>query len=284
MIIKHISCIMNIMIVFLILHYGDHGVTETCIKSIKGLGLKSSYEILIVDNDPNPGVWDYPHVVKSGNTGFSAANNIGYEYAKNTLKATMVIACNNDLIFEASGFEESVLLSYEDGDAYVVGPDIEKVGTGEHQSPIDTDIRTPAQAKKTIFLNKFALALYPLAYPLMRGLLSGKTQTGVKLETEGPVPDIVPCGACIVFTKKFVEREKKIFEPETKFYYEEYILAKRCRDKGFKIVYEPKLHVMHVDASSTNSAYNSESVRIKRKMLNITESCRVYLKMFDSKR
>ena len=61
-------------------------------------------------------------------------------------------------------------------------------------------------------------------------------------------------------------------------------LAKRCRDKGFKIVYEPKLHVMHVDASSTNSAYNNESVLIKRKMLNITESCRVYLKMFDSKR
>ena len=100
--------------------------------------------------------------------------------------------------------------------------------------------------------------LKELAYPLMRRLLSGKTQTGVKLETEGPVPDIVPCGACIVFTKKFVEREKKLFEP--------------------------KLHVMHVDASSTNSAYNNERVRIKRKMLNITESCRVYLKMFDSKR
>ena len=282
MIIKHISCIMNIMIVFLILHYGDHGVTETCVKSIKDMGLNAPHEFLIVDNDPNPGTWDYPYVVKSGNVGFSAANNIGFAYAKNTLKATMVIACNNDLIFDASGFDESVLMSYEDGDAHVVGPDIEKVGTGEHQSPIDTKLRTPAEVRKTVFLNKAVLALYPLTYPFMRKYFNGRTQIGVARRDE-LLSDIVPCGACIVFTKKFVERESKLFEPETKFYYEEYILAKRCRDKGYKIVFDPRLHVMHVDAASTNSAYNSESARIKRKMKNIVESCEVYLKMFDGK-
>ena len=280
MIIKHISCIMNIMIVFLILHYGDHGVTETCVKSIKDLGLSSDHEILIVDNDPNPGSWDHPHVVKTGNVGFSAANNIGFAYAKKTLNATMAIACNNDLIFDAVGLPEDVLVSYEDGDAYVVGPDIEKVGTGEHQSPIDTDIRTPEQAKKTIFLNKFVLAFYPITYPFMRKYFNGRTQTGVQMRGAQPLANVVPCGACLIFTEKYVEREDKLFEPETKFYYEEYILAKRCRDKGYPIVYEPKLHVMHVDAASTNSAYNSESARIKRKMRNIVESCEVYLKMF----
>ncbi len=274
---------MNIMIVFLILHYGEHSVTEACIKSIQGLGLSVPHEVLIVDNDPVPGTWDYPHVVKTGNVGFSEANNKGYAYAKNELKASMVIACNNDLLFDAAGFPEDVLTTYVDGDDYVVGPDIEKVGTGEHQSPIDTDLRTPSQVKKTIFLNKLVLAFYPITYPFMRKYFNGRTQVGVEDRGSTPLADIVPCGACILFTKKFVEREDKLFEPETKFYYEEYILAKRCRDKGYKIVFEPKLHVMHVDAAATNSAYNSESARIERKMRATVESSKVYLKMFDGK-
>lgn len=271
---------MNIMIVFLILHYGEHSVTEACIKSIQGLGLTVPHEVLIVDNDPIPGSWDNPHVVKTGNVGFSEANNLGYAYAKTELKASMVIACNNDLLFDAAGLPEDVLTSYVNGDAYVVSPDIEKVGTGEHQSPIAATLRTESEVRKTISLNNIALALYPVAYPFMKKGLKGATQLGVAVKGDESV--IVPCGACIIFTKKYVEREEKLFEPETKFYYEEYILALRCSRRGYKIAYEPKLHVMHVDGAATAADTSGDYARIRTKMRNITDAAKVYLKFLKS--
>ena len=270
------------MIVFLILHYGDHKVTEDCIRSIRGMGYTCEHEILIVDNDPEPKPWDEKHVVKTHNVGFSAANNAGYAYARDELHADMVIACNNDLLFDGGSFPESVISSVNESDAYVVSPDIEKVGTGEHQSPIATSLRTESEVRKTISLNNISLALYPLAYPFLKKSLQGKTQVSVEMRGVEPLSVIVPCGACIIFTKKYVEREEKLLEPETKFYYEEYILALRCSRSGYKIAYEPKLHVMHVDGAATAADTRGDYARIRTKMRNITDAANVYLKFLRS--
>lgn len=268
---------MNIMIVFMLLHYGDHKVTMDCIESIKELGYSCEHAILVLDNDASPSAWECTgiEVVKTGNVGFSEANNIGYKYAKEQMSATMVVAGNNDLIFDAEGFPEDVLLSYETREVHVVSPDVVKVGTGEHQSPIGTVLRSVEEVRKTIRLNRLVLSLYPLAYPFMKKYLKGATQIGESVP--GYTEDVVPCGACIVFTKKYIDAESKLFYPETKFYYEEYILAKRCRNSGYKIVYNPSLRVGHIDAASSVATGGGEYRRIRLKMQRIVESAGVYL-------
>ena len=266
------------MIVFMLLHYGSHDVTEDCIRSIRSLGLSVLHEILIIDNDPEPSCWDHPHVVKTGDVGFSEANNIGYKYAKDKMGATMVIACNNDLIFEPGKFTGEVLTELNGSGAFVAGPDIEKVGTGEHQSPIALSLRTANEVRKTIAFNKIALALFPVVFPFLKKTLTGKAQVGVDVSDGKPMSDVVPFGACIIFTSEYIAREDRIFYPETKFYYEEYILAARCADSGYKIVYEPRLHVMHVDGAATVSSSKDDYLRIRNKMRNITDAAEVYLK------
>ena len=262
----------------MLLHYGDHKVTMDCIESIMGLRYSCEHSILIIDNDASPSPWECTgiEVVKTGNVGFSEANNIGYKYAKDFLGATMVIAGNNDLVFD-DRFSEGVLLSYEDSQYAVVGPDVEKVGTGEHQSPIALRLRSAKEVKKTIRLNKMVLGVYPLAYPFMKKYLAGSTQVGAPVTgiTEGAVP----CGACVIFTRRFIEAEDKLFCPETKFYYEEFILAKRCQDKGYKIVFDPALHVYHVDQAASVAATRGEYDRIRLKMQRIVDAAGVYLKM-----
>ena len=266
------------MIVFILLHYGDHVVTQECIESVKRLGFLCDHAVLIVDNDPVPEPWDEPYVVKTGNVGFSEANNIGYKYAKDVLGATMVIAGNNDLVFD-DRFSESILLSYEYSEYAVVGPDVEKVGTGEHQSPIALGLRSAKEVKKTIRLNKMVLGVYPVAYPFMKKYYTGNTQTGAVFS--GVIEDAVPCGACLIFTHRFIEAEDKLFCPETKFYYEEFILAKRCMDKGYKIVFDPALHVYHVDQAASIASSHGGYDRIRLKMQRIVDAAGVYLKMLE---
>ena len=66
--------------------------------------------------------------------------------------------------------------------------------------------------------------------------------------------DIVPFGACLIFTPLFVEKEEKAFEPETQFFYEEYILTLRCQQKGYNIVYDPSMSVKHEAAQQPRKA------------------------------
>lgn len=267
--------------VFLILHYGSHKVTETCIESILNMDYSCDYTVLIADNDAGPSSWnlykDNPRirVISTGNTGFSAANNAAYSYARENLDPDMIIACNNDLVFNRDGFGEDKLELLLGTDAYAVGPDIEKISTGEHQSPIATKLPDIKAAKRTLFLNKFLLAFYPVLYLHFRTLVRGKTQLGVSVT--GTEDIIVPFGACIIFTRRFIEKEDKLFTPETRFYYEEFILAKRFKDKGYKIFYEPSLHVLHEDGAASKASFKADYLRLKRKVQNTRDACEVYL-------
>ena len=271
------------MLVFLILHFGDCKTTCDCIDSILNMGYVSEHVILVADNDSEPKDWDLYkdnsriRFVKTYNKGFSEANNIAYGYARSTLGADMVVVCNNDLLFSKEDFDEETLLELNRKDIQAAGPDIIKKGTDIHQSPIDTRLRTVKEAKKTIRINKLMLALYPLAYPAARKFFNGRTQTGVEVSSDDTT--VVPFGACLIFTERFIDKEEKLFEPETRFYYEEYILAKRFQDKGYKIAYEPKLKVTHIDAAASSAG--SDYQKIRRKIKNTTQACEVYLKLIE---
>ena len=51
----------------------------------------------------------------------------------------------------------------------------------------------------------------------------------------------------MICSKEYINARYKIFEPETKFYYEECIQAIWCMRNNNKIVYKPDMVVYHME-------------------------------------
>ncbi len=97
----------------------------------------------------------------------------------------------------------------------MLGPDIIRSGTGEHQNPMDERLRTKEEAEATIRKNRMALKLYPLIYPLLywNNRWMERTQTQeerkAKIYYKSKKEKIVPFGACLIFTSAFCESRRK---------------------------------------------------------------------------
>lgn len=280
---------------FVILHYKDWKVTDECVQSILKMQDQERIRIVIVDNDIHESEQKRQEAVRRYNVypsitvlqikengGFSYANNQGYRYAREKLGADCILVLNNDIKFEQKDFLERLDKSHEKNPCHVLGPDVIRQSTGEHQNPMDTRIRTREEADYTIRANRKALKYYSLLYPLLywNNKRNEKKKTLSRQENAGYYrtvqEDIVPFGACLIFTPLFVEKEKEAFTPETQFYYEEYILTYRCQKSRYRIVYDPALQVLHESGTATKKSFGSEKKRLRFTMERVADACEVY--------
>ena len=287
---------------FVILHYKDYSVTDNCVQSILAMEQQERIRIVIVDNDIQKNEKDRQELFQKyqGNSrikvlqikengGFSFANNQGYQYAREHFGKSYIIVLNNDIEFIQKDFISRLEQSYQNNQCYVLGPDVIRQSTGEHQNPMDIRLRTKEEAEYTIKMNRLALRFYPIMYPVVYHMLQ-KAERNKLINQEKQLAsysksqkDIVPFGACLIFTPLFIEKEEKAFEPETQFFYEEYILALRCQRKGYKIVYDPSLAVKHESGAATKKSYGTEKKRIRFMMEKTAGACEVYLEMLGEK-
>ena len=281
---------------FVILHYGDRRETQLCIQSILRMERQNEIEIIIVDNDARFSDEErdafemqyksVPHITflhcKEG-TGFSKANNIGYQYAREQLNADFIVICNNDIEFVQADFIDRLIDSSKRMNCHVLGPYVMKRNNHEPQNPMDTRVRTREEARFTIWMNRNALRILPLIYPLLcflekwqenRKLAYKKRNLRYYREVH---KHIVPFGACLIFTSPFIEAEELAFTPETQFYYEEYILTNRCFMKGYETGYDPSMRVVHESGSATKSGMKRGMQQMKFLMKNTSDSCAIYL-------
>ena len=277
---------------FVILHYKDRVITDKCIQSILQLENQKQIQIVVVDNDiqkdensrkefadlykENPRIHVLP-VYENG--GFSHANNKGYVYAREVLGSSWIIAANNDVTFEQKDFIKRLEKIMTEHPCHVLGPDIVRLCDGAHQNPLDTRLRTKREAAYTVRMNHFALMFYPLSFPLVSKMLREESREQDEEFYGNRQENIVPCGACLIFTPDFVREENLAFTPETRFFYEEYILAYRCRKKGFSVLYEPSLKVVHDSAAATRETYKRKKERLRFMMEQTEKAAAVYLEM-----
>jgi len=281
---------------FVILHYGDWQATDRCIQSILKMKQQEQVHIVIVDNDiEQPDAQrrskhqryvanKYIHILMiRGNGGFSYANNQGYIFARNELKSEFILVLNNDIEFTQLEFIELLENFYRKYPCHVLGPDIVREANKEHQNPMDSRIRTAKEAEYTIRMNRLVLKFYPVLYPVLYWQNKQAEYKRIQQKESNASyykkvqKDIVPFGACLIFTPLFVEKEEKAFEPETQFYYEEYILALRCQRKSYCIMYDPGMRVMHESGGATKYSLKTEFRRIKYMMKQTADACEVYL-------
>ena len=283
---------------FVILHYGDRKITDSCIKSILKMEYPEKIRIIVVDNDiskkdeerkkcmiPYAGDPRITVLTIRENGGFSYANNQGYRYAREKQKAAYIVVLNNDIEFLQRDFLQKMTSAYEKHPCHILGPDIIRESTGEHQNPMDTRIRTRKEAAYTVRMNRMALLFFPLIYPALSKKLENEKK-GKRIRNKQNTAfykdiqeGIVPFGACLIFTPDFVKKEKLAFVPQTQFFYEEYILAYRCRKKGYHIVYDPSLMVFHESGAATKKKCQNEKKRIRFMLERTKEAAEIYLKM-----
>lgn len=283
---------------FVILHYKDWKVTDSCVRSILKMDdPMEQIRIVIADNDIMESIEKrrklQMHYRKDSridvltikeNGGFSYANNKGYLYAKEMQNASYIILLNNDIEFLQKDFLKRLDASCEKHPCHVLGPDVLRQSTGEHQNPLDTRLRTKEEAEFTVRMNRLALKFYPLVYPFLcwklkhdeKVELKQKEERGVFFETVQE--NIVPFGACLIFTPDFVRQEKQVFLPETRFFYEEYILMNRCLKKGYRTVYDPTIKVCHKSGAATKSTFRNERKRMRFMLERTKEAAEIYMK------
>lgn len=259
---------------FVILHYLSIENTVECVNSVLALqGFEEeNAQIVIVDNASNNNTGQmlkeqyakngYIHVIlNKNNEGFARGNNVGYSFAREVLKADLILVLNNDLIIEEKDFLKKAKELINKCD--VLGPDIYNESSFRHQNPqqITRDYRKALYKYKVI---KMFYTLYPfknvdIVYSWFKRnfikedkgyAIAPKKQFGVQLH-----------GACIIFGRNFVKNEKQAFDPRTFLYLEEDFLYRYCKKKNYVILYDPSIRVIHRGSVSTKASELNERQR-----------------------
>ena len=277
-------------ICFVILHYMAVEETLACVESIKKMNNQEELQVVIVDNaSPNDSVRilenSYANdsqvdiIVMEKNEGLSEANNRAYQYAEERYHSRFYVFTNNDIIFEQANFPELVEQEYAYSNFAIMGMDIYSLRRKIHQSPLAKEIPKLRTINRTIRLNRIALFLFPLCYPLLKMYYKREQGQGSDAVSYNEYQqNVCPMGACIVMESEFLKRQNAAFYPKTYFYYEEYLLTLRCKREQALIIYNPKIHVLHTDGAATQKSYSYGRDRIRFQMQCITDAVEIYKK------
>lgn len=276
------------MICYVILHYKNLTDTINCLESLKNTAPQNS-EFIVVDNGSDDGSGeklkeryrDNSHchfLVLPENVGFSKGNNEGYQYAKNEFKPDFIVVTNNDVVFYQKDFEDKLEYIYQETHFDVLGPDIYVPRHGDHQSPMFKTAISVPQLKKEIdeynyYRNNPLKFNRRLKLHAFKNMLCSKLKVVNYLYSKLRGKDILDYrkryidvglqGACLIFSKRFINKEDKAFDPEPFLYEEEVFLFYRCQKKGYKMVYDPSIAIRHEEAASFKNANKDNIERLK---------------------
>lgn len=267
-------------ICFVILHYKAVQDTIACMDSIRALPRGREYDIVVVDNDSRDGsllvlkerYGNQPglHYVETHkNLGFAGGNNAGYVYARENLRPDYIVVLNNDTEMTDSQFAVTLESLYEEEKYDVLGPDIVNL-EGEHQNPHREQVLTARELKKMTG-RKRIWQIYLYGKKLLR--LENKIRILENWDSrhtallkqnqnfEQQRENVVLQGSCFIFSPLYIRANRQAFCPDTFLYLEEEILSWQCVQKGYKVLYSPKLHILHKEMGSTKQIMTGDTDR-----------------------
>lgn len=263
---------------YVVLHFKNIVDTEKCVDSLLATASKDSL-IVVVDNGSLDGSGEaikekyvaYKNchtLILEENYGFSRGNNMGYQYAKQ-YNPDYIIVTNNDVVFYQKDFEYNINDIFLRTNFDVLGPDVFIPRHNDHQSPLFRNAVTidelsaeldeyryyqdnPIKFNRRLKIHaiKNMLCSHSRIINYVYSKLRHKDNLNYKLEYQ----DVGLQGACLIFSKRFIQTEDKAFDPEPFLYEEEVLLFYRCRHLGYKMVYSPKIAIRHEEAASFRNA------------------------------
>ena len=256
--------------VFLILHYCVPEMTIECIETIRKRILGKTYQIVVVDNaSPDgsgqtlrkkySGCSDIHVLLNQENLGFARGNNVGYRYAMQNLHPDFLIIMNNDVLMIQPDFLQRTESLYQRKKFHVLGPDILTPG-GERRNPHREKNLTLKDLRR-IIRNRTIILMYLRFKRLFH--LDGRLHfiedwdkrrgnaERSRVSRDIPQENIVLQGSCLIFSPDFLRKERIAFCPDTFLWLEEEILSFQCSQKGYRLVYDPAIRVLHKEEVST---------------------------------
>lgn len=282
-------------VVFVILHYLAIDDTVECVESILNNVNYSNYEIVIVDNASDNGSKEYfdskftlykdIHIIyNEKNLGFAKGNNIGYEYAKK-INAEFIVIINNDTLISDSNFINNIIEYYEKNNFHVLGPKIISTKDEYNQNPLKNVMKSKKDIIRNIIIYSILYILNILKieslYKKIKLLNDKKSVNGYlsRRSEEKILYDVPLHGACLIFSKKYIESQDYAFYPNTFLFVEEDILYYICKKRRYKMIYFPDSCILHKEDSSTDLLMNTEERKRRFIYKNILKSTIEFLKL-----
>lgn len=271
-------------VAFVILHYLAEKDTIECIESIRHSVTYKEKTIIVVDNaSTNQSFSNIKKLYRDSgiifisnaeNLGFARGNNVGFQYAKNVIKANFIVLLNNDTIIEQNNFVDIILEKYSKYKFYVLGPDIVS-NDGFHQNPMKN--RNWNKRKLKLFKLKTQLRLLDLhMFSLGPQILKKKQKAdALRAPINGDVCNIRLHGACLIFSPDYVQ-EYDGLDDGTFLYMEEDLLQIHMRNDNRSMWYSSDLHIFHKEDASTNMLGGSpkeKQIRFLQNLINSIDVC-----------
>lgn len=257
---------------FTLLHYNNIIVTKTAVQYLQKLNCDVQIEIIIVDNcSPNKSGTELLELYKTSNNihvilnkeniGFAKGNNIGYSYAK-SIGCDTIVVMNSDVFIKDLEFCRKLEKRVTEESAYVIAPRI--IGKCGNQNPYRIHRIKTLSVLRILGYNLAISCVYriPILNETIAIMLNKRKHSKyMSPKQEGEI--WAPHGSCVIYTKKWIEKEDIAFVPITFMYFEEDILAEYISKRKYKIEYVQDLMVYHMEDASIDSL-SSKSVSKRR--------------------
>ena len=279
---------------FVILHYNNIDDTLNCVDSIDNLKHDNiDVNIVLVDNcSPNGSGKtleekyqdrkDIKVILLDKNYGFTYSNNIGYDYARKN-GADIILVSNNDIIIEDEDFLNNLLLDYKNYD--VIAPDIINLN-GQHQNPLRDKPYSLKKAYKNLYVQRlYHFILYiPFINKLFINWNNKREERWLKNYYETKIDidnhNFVPFGAFVIYVNDWIKKEDKAFVGESFMYTEEECLGLYILKKKYRIFYDEKLKVKHLEGRSTQNSIANQVKRMKFRTREQAIAIKKYIKFY----
>lgn len=286
----------NKSIAIVILHYNDFDMTKNYIESLRTLNWENiTHKFIIVDNASPDGsgfklhheyYWseDVEVLLVEKNLGFAKGNNVGILYARKELNSELVVVSNNDIEIKTKLFPEKIMEIYGTSGFAVYGPDIYSVSRKIHQNPFrETPLNQMEVREKIKKIDRTLPILRILdelkLYSFLRKLKSflPKGKQSIVGDYSQKKEDCVLHGSFFVLSEKYFEKYSDGLYGGTFLYMEEDILAYRCRVSKLKMLYDPKISVIHFDGVSSLKESGDRCKKYIRELTETRKSCISYI-------
>lgn len=281
------------MIGIVVLNYLNWWDTVDLVESIKSQSFRD-FEIIIVDNDSaNDSVEQLSTLYKNesnihllvskSNQGYARGNNIGIEYAIDSLKAEKVLLVNNDVLFLQEDYLERLAAIEYSKNIGTIGTKILDANNGNHNPMYN--IKSFREASLGVIYNSLAFRgirnfLRPLKHKVIRSVRSQSNLKDNNKENISSEPyilgqSVILHGSVILLTENYLNIYPGLY-PKTFMFFEENILDYLMKRHNLKALYFDSLVVKHKEDQSSSVAFDNVN---SAKQAMLKNSWRQYLKL-----
>lgn len=297
----------KIKYVYVVLHYNKRALNDTfeCIQSLKKISKNTNYKIIVVENGSNDKsaqkiLKEFEEdkyvdcIISEKNLGFAKGNNLGCDLAKEKYNPEYLIVLNNDTYILQEDFLKTLEEVYRKTHFDILGPYIYDRNL-KPQNPvlnlktsieeIDLELKNINKVLKTnSFEEKIKTKLKTIVFSqpylekILRKILKKPKIKDVNVEeiSKKTLENVGLHGACLVFSKNYMNKYKDIFYPGTFMYVEEDILYNRVLRDKLTSVYCPKLKIYHKEDRSTEAMVGEKREKQIFILKNVKKSLEIY--------